>query len=81
MRTKKELDVFTCDAPGCPKEFAVDVQLDGMPDGYHGTVTQTGSFGGISAEYFACQATHLRPAILEALERASAPGGADENQR
>jgi hypothetical protein len=69
MKEVRNLTIFTCDDPECDGQAIVDIEIDGLPEGYHGTVTHISSSGGTGAEeWFACRGVHIRPAILTAIE-------------
>lgn len=61
---------WTCD--GCGRTVLMQ-EHEGIPDGFHGTVTETGSWGGgPSATWWACKATHIAKAVTSALDREEA---------
>jgi hypothetical protein len=67
MKEKREVQIYTCDAPKCRVEAIVPDEE--LPDGFHGNVTEIGSFGGNHAVWFACRVSHIRAAVEGALNR------------
>ena len=63
-KTTEQAEVYICD--GCGKRFVI---LDGdMPDGFHGTAYEMGSFGERpDVTWFACKAAHIRKAVENAI--------------
>jgi uncharacterized protein (DUF983 family) len=57
---------YTCDS--CGKRFVMEENGD-LPAGFHGTVYETGDFGGTAAvSWFACTEMHIATAITTVLE-------------
>ena len=65
--------IFSCDDPSCRTRIIWEADDEGLPDGFHGDVSEIGSFGGRGAKWFACRPTHIRAAVEGAIERESRP--------
>lgn len=53
---------FTCD--GCGRTAVVDVDVDGLPTGYHISVTEVTGAGAAGGDVYACR----RSCILKAVD-------------
>jgi len=65
-KTTEQFDVYTCD--GCGRKSLVPEGE--MADGIHGTVSETGSWGGSAPKFwFACRLAHVAIAVKNTLRQ------------
>lgn len=65
MATEKvEATIWTCD--GCGKSVTL---VDDIPDGFHGSAWEAGSWGGgPESKWYACREACIRSAVKNAIE-------------
>lgn len=60
-----EASIYTCDNPGCGKEF-IQIAEDELPYGYYLDVSHISGAGGDGAQnVFACKKSCILPALIE----------------
>jgi hypothetical protein len=62
-----KVKIYSCDDPGC--HVRIICETDELPDGFHGEVTEVGSWGGRGGTWFACRATHIRGAVEHSMTK------------
>ena len=66
MAIVEDAKVHECDACGSHR---IQVEGDGPPNGFHGTVLEVSDTGGMSAKWYACKEGCIRKAVTNALMR------------
>lgn len=70
MKKAVSATMYRCD--GCGKEQVLDdedIEINGPPMGYHGSVGWIHSSGGDKGDWFACKKSCIRDAVVNACER------------